>query len=337
MHGLNSNMMERSTATSFPVYLNSNSTPQEPTQISTIPLSQLVIWCVAFALVAVAIIIGNILTIRVFSRKKLLRMRANCFLITLAVADLLVGAFAVPLYIHQLVWYWKTNSNDRGSYVAHMAIDIFTGFASIFALTIIALERLYAVMYPLKHRVVSKCTYYLLIAVVWVLSALVAVLYFMNGLKVFKLKVFFYFIIFFISSSLLVICIAYVLIWVKVTLHKQDAPRRRSKYQEDIEQNKRSKQEKNLVTTLLILTLVFVLTWVPFYILNIVVFFHAKWGSSHIPFEAFCFTKLLHYSNSFANPIVYSIRIPRFKRSLLGSFRRRKKTLLRSLRLSKRQ
>ena len=329
-------MVENSTMSSFPGDLNSSSSSrQAPTEINSIPLSELVGWCIALALVAVAIIIGNTLTIAVFTRKKLLRMRANYFLITLAIADLLVGAFAVPMYIHQLVWYWKTNANERGSYVAHMAIDIFTGFASIFALTVIALERLFAVMCPLRHRIVAKRTYYLLIAGVWVLSALVAVLYFMNAFDVFKLKVFFYFIIFFIFSSLLVICVAYILIWVKVTLHKKDVPRRGSKYQEEIEQNKRSAQEKDLVTTLLILTLVFVLTWVPFYILNIVVFFHAQWISFRIPFEAVCFAKLLHYSNSFANPIVYSIRIPRFTRTLLGTFRRKKRALLVSLRLSR--
>ena len=328
-------MMENSTTATSPIYSNVSSSNPATAQFSPKPLSQLVAWCVAFTLVAVAIIIGNTMTIAVFTKKKVLRMRANYFLITLAVADLLVGAFAVPLYIHQLVWYWKTNSNDRGSYVAHMVIDIFTGFASIFALTIIALERLYAVMCPLKHRVVSKRIYYLLIAVVWLLSALVAVLYFMNGLKIFKLKVFFYFIIFFISSSLLVICVAYVLIWLQVTLKKTDAPRRGSKYQEEIEQNKRRAQEKTLVTTLLILSLVFVLTWVPFYILNIVVFFRAQRHSFQIPFEAFYFTKLLHYSNSYANPIVYSIRIPRFTRTLVGFFRRKKNAFLESIGLSR--
>ena len=207
--------------------------------------------------------------------------------------------------------------------------------ASIFALTTIALERLYAVMWPLKNMVTSKRVYYFVISIVWFLSALVALLYFMNdGFKVFKLRVFFYFVIFFISSSLLIICVAYVLIWKKVTLQKDDSPRQGSKYQEEMEQRKRRTQEKSLVTTLLILSLVFVLTWVPFYVLNIVVFFYAKREPMDIPFEAFCFTKLLHYSNSLANPIVYSIRIPRFARSLLGFFRKRKSALMVSLRLS---
>lgn len=312
---------------------NSNSSQQAPTQISTIPQSEQVAWCVALALVAVAIVVGNSVTIAVFTRKKLLRLRANYFLLTLAVADLLVGAFAVPMYIHQLIWYWKTNTNDKGTYIAYKAIDIFTGFASIFALTIIALERLCAVMCPLRHRIASKSTYYILIAVVWMLSLLVAVLYFMNGFEVFRFKIFFYFIMFFIFSSLLVICVTYALIWANVTKEKKEKPQRDSKYQEELEQQKRSAQEKQLVTTLLILTLVFVLTWIPFYILNIVVFIHDKWESSQIPYEVFAFTKLLHYSNSFANPIVYTIRIPRFNRTLLDSFRRKKTAFLESLHL----
>lgn len=312
---------------------NSNSSQQAPTQISTIPQSEQVAWCVALALVAVAIVVGNSVTIAVFTRKKLLRLRANYFLLTLAVADLLVGAFAVPMYIHQLIWYWKTNTNDKGTNIAYKAIDIFTGFASIFALTIIALERLCAVMCPLRHRIASKSTYYILIAVVWMLSLLVAVLYFMNGFEVFRFKIFFYFIMFFIFSSLLVICVTYALIWANVTKEKKEKPQRDSKYQEELEQQKRSAQEKQLVTTLLILTLVFVLTWIPFYILNIVVFIHDKWESSQIPYEVFAFTKLLHYSNSFANPIVYTIRIPRFNRTLLDSFRRKKTAFLESLHL----
>lgn len=310
-----------------------NSTQETPAMTSTMPLSEQVTWCVALAVVAVAIIVGNCLTIAVFTRRKLLRLRANYFLITLAVADLMVGTFAVPLYIHQLIWYWKTNTNEKGTYIAYKAIDIFTGFASIFALTIIALERVYAVMCPLRHRVSSIKTYYLLIAVVWMLSLMVAVLYFMNGFEVFKFKIFFYFIIFFIFSSLLVICVAYVLVWVKVSLRKKEKPKRESRYQEELDQLKRSAQEKQLVTTLLILTLVFVLTWIPFYILNIVVFFNHKWESSRIPYEVFAFTKLLHYSNSFANPIVYSIRIPRFTKTLLGSFRRKRTALFESLHL----
>ena len=322
-----------SASASYPGHTNYSS-QRVPIQRITIPLSHLIMWCVAFVLVAVAIFVGNVFTIAVFRKKKLLRMRANSLLITLAVADLLVGTLAVPLYIQQLVSYWKGNPIEKTSYVAHMVIDIFTGFASIFALTVIALERLYAVMCPLKHRLISKRTYVFLILIVWLLSGIVAFLYFMNGLEVFKPKVFFYFIIFFIFSSLLVICVAHVLIWVKVALQKDDIPRRRSKCNEEMRQTKKKAQERNLLTTLLIVTLVFVLTWVPFYILNIVVFFHPEFNF-RIPFEVFFFTKLLHYSNSLANPIVYSIRIPRFNRSLRRCFRRRKKSLLIALRLSR--
>ncbi|XP_068684296.1 somatostatin receptor type 5-like [Montipora foliosa] len=330
---MENNTSNNSVTSSCPVHMDYSS---EQSRIHRIAISytKLVIWCVAFALIAVIVFVGNVLTIAVFRKKKLLRMRANSLLITLAVADLLVGAFAVPLYIHQLVSYWKGNSSYRTGLVAQMVIDIFTGFASIFALTIIALERLYAVLCPLKHRLVSKRTYVFLILIVWLLSGIVAFLYFMNGLEVFKPKVFFYFIIFSIFSSLLVICVSYILIWVNVALQKAGIPRRRKKCNGEVPQTKKKAQDKNLLTTVLILTLVFVLTWIPFYVLNILVFFRPAWNV-RIPYEVFFFTKLLHYSNSFANPVVYSIRIPRFTRSLLRSLRQKKNALLVTLRLSR--
>lgn len=85
---MNRSMGRNFTSSSF--QNNSNSSQQAQMQISTIPLSEQVAWCLALALVAVAIIVGNTLTIAVFTRKKLLRLRANYFLLTLAVADLLL-------------------------------------------------------------------------------------------------------------------------------------------------------------------------------------------------------------------------------------------------------
>ncbi|KAJ7381099.1 hypothetical protein OS493_004697 [Desmophyllum pertusum] len=287
-----------------PVFQNdSNSTQQATTQISTIPLSEQVTWCIALALVAIAIIVGNILTIAVFTRKKLLRLRANYFLITLAVADLLVGTFAVPLIRFNL----RTHDNRFGTVVC--------GDVSITTSNCLEMDLL------LPH---SSC-------VDVVTTGSCAILYErLRSIQIQNLLLFHNILhIFIVIGHLRGLC-AHM---GKRDVSQKEKPKRDSKYQGELEQQKRSAQEKQLVTTLLILTLVFVLTWIPFYILNIVVFFNDKWESSRIPYEVFSFTKLLHYSNSFANPIVYSIRIPRFTRTLLGTFRRTKTAFLESLHL----
>ena len=119
--------------------------------------SQTIGWGVGFGLVAFSIIAGNILTmVAFFGSKKLLQMRASYFLLNLAAADLLVGAITVPMYIALLSRHLE-NVTYQSIYTA---VDIASGFASVFTLTAIALERLYAFCRPLRHRHVltdAKC------------------------------------------------------------------------------------------------------------------------------------------------------------------------------------
>ena len=99
-------------------------------------------WSVGFVLAAFVTIVGNILTMVAFlSCKKLLHIRARFFLINLAIAYLLVGAVAVPMYIVLLCYHLDN--------VTYQSI-----ISSIFTLTATGLERLYAFCRPLRHRTV---------------------------------------------------------------------------------------------------------------------------------------------------------------------------------------
>ncbi|EDO34795.1 predicted protein [Nematostella vectensis] len=302
-------------------------------------LVDLILWCSAFGLIAIAITIGNSITIAVFTRKKLLRSRANYFLISLACADLMVGVVTLPLYLCTLVFYWR-NGEATPSHVffTYMAVDIFSGFASIFALTVIAIERLFAVLWPLKHRVASDQLYYSLVGLTWALSATISLFYYLFAYQVLLIKVFFYLVIFFIFSSLTVICIAYALIWLRLKVKmphggKHSRQSSVSRYGNEVEKEdvRRRVDQDILLTTLCIVTLVFVVTWVPFYILNIVVFFHD--GKMEVAPNGFYFSKLLHYSNSYVNPIVYSIRIPKFSKTLSLFVHRKRQAFIESYRL----
>lgn len=302
-------------------------------------LVDLVLWSSAFGVLGIAIIVGNLLTIAVFTRKKVLRSRANYFLVSLATADLLVGMVTIPMYMYTLVSYWKYNNKHHGVdfFHSYMAVDMFTGFASIFALTIIAIERLYAILWPFKHRIATKRMYHFLVSIAWVLSGFISIFYYLWSYQVLKFKFFFYLIIVFIFTSLAIIWIAYGLIWIKlkVSLCKRSKPSQDSSI-ETLHVNIRNqgslrrKDHDVILTTLCIVTVMFLITWVPFYILNIVVFFRG--GQKGIPEEAFYFSKLLHYSNSLVNPIVYSIKIPKFSTTVSVFFRRKRRAIMKSLR-----
>ena len=142
--------------------MNNTSTQQHGNQ-------QVLIWSFAFALVDVVILVGNVLTLIVFSsNKKLLRMRANYFLITLALADMLVGTFAIPMYVYHVIsaWYHGDLVWQQYSYKIYKVVDIFVGCASIFTLTVIALERAFSVCLPHVHRNVTNKVYYILLGLI---------------------------------------------------------------------------------------------------------------------------------------------------------------------------
>ena len=63
---------------------------------------QAVIWCTVFAVEAVAIVIGNLLTVVIFARDPRLRKPSSYLIISLALADLCIGLFTLPLWIYQL-------------------------------------------------------------------------------------------------------------------------------------------------------------------------------------------------------------------------------------------
>ena len=126
-----------------------------------------VLWELCFGLLAILIVVGNSLTIWIFLKQKL-RKRPHFLLISLAAADLLVGLLTVPLYI---VVNLDTSAPD--TYYASVYVDICTGLTSVFTLAVIALERMYAVGWPLRHRTLSLRAYKFAIVTPWILAATV--------------------------------------------------------------------------------------------------------------------------------------------------------------------
>ena len=261
-------------------------------------------WAISYAVVAVAVMLGNSLTIAAFStNRKLANARTNYFLVSLGVADFMVGACSIPMYVADMLFFYFQDETSIQFHEIYLPIDAFMGFASIFALVAIALDRAYSVFRPHRHKKITKATYLIEIALVWFLAACVAGI---RVLSIFTSKdllktVFSYVMIVCIFASLILIFLAYSLIWHRVTnpvnMNHRDA----------------TKQEKKLAVTLSIITLVFVLTWVPFYIMNVIYMF----CDSCYVLELIYFAKFLHYSNSFANFVIYALKIREFRKTVI--------------------
>lgn len=252
------------------------------------------------ALEAVVVVTGNLAVMVVFTRTPSLRMRKYCLLIGLAVADFFVGLISVPYYIALLVapfLEWKA------FYLVYRVQDVLFGTASVFGLTAVAIERAYAVYFPFKHRTLWKGAYMIGITMVWVVAILFAFITTSDGISANI-----YVTVSAISVSLLGIIISYVLIWIKihcVTNMASHATRRR---------------EKKMTVTLLIVTIMSLLAWIPFQAVTV---YGIYCGSLCLYDKAteVMITKVLQYSNSLVNPIIYALRVPQFRRALIKSVR----------------
>ena len=266
-------------------------------------------WSAAFGAVAAVTIAGNALSIAVFRRShRLRRMRTSLLLLSLSAADLIVGALAIPLYVLLVREPGSELARSRALHTSQSVTDLASGFASLFGLAAIALERVYSVFWPHKHRALTKAPYLLALLASWGVAALLATLRALQGYALIPLEAFFF--AMFSSMSAVVICIiaSYVAVWVRVAASRKCVSGRGA-HERSLE-----RESRTLVKTLALLTALFLVTWLPFHVLNVVLFLCVP--CRDCPLQLVYAIKLLHYSNSLVNPVVYSFRFPEFRRTL---------------------
>lgn len=270
-------------------------------------------WCIVYGFESAAIILGNVLVIAAFAATKSLHKKTYLLLISLAVADLLVGAVAVPMFIHviggSVTRWWVLDDH-----VTHTqtAIEIFCSYASIFFLVAIALERLYAALSPLNHGDLKAGAYYIVISSIWALALLLGILSFLREDHVDAVDEggVFWFIMVLLALSMIIVVVAYAIIAV-ILLRSRD---------------KSDDFEKRMAVTLLILTVIFIVTWLPFKVVNYIFHINSQTTLSCAENDFACLyhaiyaTKLLHYFNSIVNPIVYALRVKDFRNGVKRIF-----------------
>lgn len=265
-------------------------------------------WCLVFVLIAILIICFNVLTIIVLTRAKPLHSHIRSLITSLAVADLTVGLLTLPLYVYHIA-----ASYNGVELTIYRMLDVFTGYASIFFLVAIAVERLVAVAWPLKHENTKQKTYIFAIAVVWFLAAFLGLLMVLKTLRVITLTAFYIPMIGSFFASIVALSGCYSVLWCvasagQVTRNQAGGEPRSF--------------DKQLGVTLLLVTVLFIAMWLPFQVLNILHYYNVQCGA-HCNYELVNFFKLLHYGNSLVNPIVYSVRVPGFKKAAVEILCRR--------------
>ena len=264
----------------------------------------------------VAIVTLNVITIIVFIKNRNLRKRSTYLVINLAVADMLIaGAATYDLFYNFGAIYcnvWKYKSIDPwADYVVFTLIRLFP-LSSLTNIAAISVARLHATLRPFRHRLIKKWVYALIIAIVWVTAGLLSIA--VTVLSAFKdLSYFFYLLNSFIAICLLVICISYASIIIKVRCGAQP------------QHHGAASRERKLTMTLLIVTVVSVLLYLPLIIFSFLSYTtDVTTSMSNVTYARLYNTLIILFdANSLVNPILYAIRLPEYRSAVLALFRRR--------------
>ena len=271
-----------------------------------------------YLVVCVVGLLGNSLVIYVVLRQTATPSVTNVYILNLALADELFMLGLPFLAAQNALSYWPF-----GSLMCRlvMAVDGINQFTSIFCLTVMSVDRYLAVVHPTRSarwrtapvaRTVS--------AAVWVASAVVVlpVVVFSGvprgmstchmqwpepaaawraGFIIYTAALGFF-------GPLLVICLCYLLIGVKVRSagRRVRAP----------SCQRRRHSERKVTRMVVAVVALFVLCWMPFYVLNII---NVVCPLPEEPafFGLYFLVVALPYANSCANPILYGFLSYRFK------------------------
>ncbi|XP_048576444.1 octopamine receptor beta-1R-like [Nematostella vectensis] len=268
----------------------------------------------SFCFMGVALIFLNALTILTFLVHRNLRKRSVFLPLSLCFADMLVGVTSLKhgsglthfKNLTSLLKHFKSPNSMT-------TFDNFTATASLAGLTIIAIERMHATVWPVRHRNLNNHPYFFAITLQWAFAVALTIIY--------TESIWVYFLIAMAAFAVGILVISFSYILIFVTVKHQNA-------QFQGHSTLAQQRERELAKTLFIVTVLSLTTWAP----DMLWFFFQRTAEKT---ESLLFVaalslvfNLVRYFNSLINPCIYMLRMKAFRRAFVKLLCRRNNNIL---------
>ena len=284
--------------------------------------SECVTWLSLGMIESAVIIAGNLISIILFMKNNCLRKRGLFLVINLMVADMLAGgSFIADLFFILYSSHCTFSEFNLGSYwravPLYFAI-LFFPLTSLTNIAMISLQQTHATFRPFHHRVIKKWVYGVASAVVWLLAATVSATLVSFKLSTNSRSHYFYLWQSYNCLCLFVICVSYTSTVVKFCCGARSP------------HHGAARRQRKLTVTLLLMTVVSLLMWLPYAVVTFVYFTtnHFESLSDQKKLRLNLALIFLFNANSLVNPILYAIRMAEFRRALLSLFRRQQNQMI---------
>lgn len=305
-----------------------------------LPAAWIIILTTIMAIALISTIIGNTMVIIVFVTSDILKSSVNNhFLVSLAVADLLVGLLVMPCAVDALrVQTWRCGPFKYFNAFGNFCFCI----SSIMHLMVLSVDKYFSIARPLKYpHIVTQGRAYIACIVLWLYSGFWALLpllgvssyecfipyigfcaskdWSMNGLN-------FAFAISVVSGTYGVALIVMFVVYLKIAKIIQRQTRRIAIVvtdSKDATQNTQTNKPSLIkryrgVVTLITLIITYLVCWSPFCVMLFIEIGRAKKIEGVAPMIGM----LVGFINSCCNPIIYWAQYKRFRRAILRLLRK---------------